>query len=293
MGTGDIAKGNELSGRFEPVAKEDNADAGTLQEAVDDAGAFKFVRLEDVAYDRTNTTTIYFTDTGDNEAPNLATPTGEPFSANGRLYTMTFDPDDPTRVTGFSVLLDGDAGDDLRNPDNIDANESTIMIQEDLNDYNREADSDNTGRILAYDIASGELTTVARIDQSDDPDRLVDPDDEAGSWESSGIIDVSDIFGEGAWLVDVQAHTRTVEQFDGEDEGGQLLLIRQLGTAATPAAATAAPTIEATETPAAAEPTVAATEATEEPTEEPAATTEPTATTEPEPVETPASPATG
>jgi len=297
-GTADIAKGDELSGRFEPVDEADNEDAAALQNAVDDAGAFNFVRLEDVTYDRTNTTTIYFADTGDNQDPNLATPTGEPLTANGRLYTLTLDPDDPTHVTGFGVLLDGDAGDDIRNPDNIDANESTIMIQEDLNDYNREADSDNTGRILAYDIASGELTTVARIDQSDDPDRLVDPDDEAGSWESSGIIDVSDIFGAGTWLVDVQAHTRTVEQFNGEDEGGQLLLIRQLGTAATPeaatpaAAVTAAPTIEVTESPATAEPTVAATEATEEPTEVPAATTEPTATTEPEPVETPASPAT-
>ena len=58
-------------------------------------------------------------------------------------------------MTGFGVLLDGDAGDDLRNPDNIDANATTIMIQEDLNDYNRRPDSDNTGRILAYDIATG------------------------------------------------------------------------------------------------------------------------------------------
>ena len=65
-GTADIAKGDELSGRFEPVDEADNADAATLQAAADDAGAFKFVRLEDVTYDRTDTTTIYFTDTGDN-----------------------------------------------------------------------------------------------------------------------------------------------------------------------------------------------------------------------------------
>ena len=34
---------------------------------------------------------------------------------------------------------------------------------------------------------------------------------------SSGIIDVSDIFGKGVWLDDVQAHTI--------NEGSQLLLI--------------------------------------------------------------------
>jgi hypothetical protein len=225
-GTADIAKGDELTGTFVPIDEADNADAATLQSAVDAANAFTFVRLEDVTYDRT-TTTIYFTDTGDNEAPNLATPTGAPVNANGRLYRLAFDPADPTKVTSLRVLLDGDAGDDLRNPDNLDANATTIMLQEDLNGYNRAPDSDATGRILAYDIASGALTTIAKIDQSDDPSLLVEPGDEAGSWESSGIIDVSELFGEGAWLVDVQAHTLEVAQFGGVDEGGQLLLVRQ------------------------------------------------------------------
>jgi hypothetical protein len=43
-----------------------------------------------------------------------------------------------------------------------------------------------------------------------------------GDWESSGILDVSTYFGEGAWLVDVQAHTI--------GEGGQLLLLRIPGS---------------------------------------------------------------
>jgi hypothetical protein len=70
------------------------------------------------------------------------------------------------------------------------------------------------------------VTPIAKLDQSDGSG-LVDAGDEAGSWESSGIINVSDIYGEGAWLVDVQAHTIKVPQFGGEDEGGQILLIRQ------------------------------------------------------------------
>lgn len=70
------------------------------------------------------------------------------------------------------------------------------------------------------------MTTIASIDQSDDPDSLVDAGYQGGDWESSGIIDAFAWFGPGAWLVDVQAHTLRVPQFGGEDEGGQLLLIR-------------------------------------------------------------------
>jgi len=225
-GTADIKKGTELTGTFVPIDQADNTDGDALQAAADSAGAFKFVRTEDVTYDRTNTTTIYFTDTGDDQDPNLAAD-GTPLTKNGRLYAMTLDPADPTKASGFKVLLDGDQGDDILNPDNIDANKTTIMLQEDRNDYNRHENSDDTGRILAYDIASGKVTPIAKVDQSDGAG-LVDPGDEAGSWESSGIINVSDIYGEGAWLVDVQAHTIKVPQFGKEDEGGQLLLIRQM-----------------------------------------------------------------
>ncbi len=241
-GTADIAKGDTLSGRFEPIDEQESEDARALQTAAEAADAFQFVRLGDATYDRTETNTIYFTDTGDNADPNIAVASGDPLSANGRLYSMTLDPSDPTRVTSLRVLLDGDTGDDIRNPDGIAANTSSIMIQEDLNEDNRETDAENTGRILAYDIAAGGVTLLARIDQSDDQDRLVDEDDEAGLWASSGIVDVSDLFGPGTWLVTVQAHTLEVPQFDGVDEGGQLLLLRQL----TPEAA---PTTEATVAP--------------------------------------------
>lgn len=223
--TGDIAKGTELTGSFVPVDQQDNADPESLQAAVDKLGAFRFVRLEDVTYDRTTTTTIYFADTGDDQAPNLDA-SGTPFTKNGRIYAMTLDAADPTKVTGFKVLLDGDKGDDIRNPDNVDTDGTTLLIQEDLNGYNRQENSDATGRILAYDLAAGTLTPIAKIDQSDG-DGLVDAGDKAGSWESSGILDVADLFGPGTWLAVVQAHTIKVDQFGKQDEGGQLLMLRQ------------------------------------------------------------------
>lgn len=44
----------------------------------------------------------------------------------------------------------------------------------------------------------------------------------SGDWEFSGIFDVSDFFGEGSWLMTVQAHSL--------QEGGQLLLLNTDGS---------------------------------------------------------------
>jgi hypothetical protein len=44
----------------------------------------------------------------------------------------------------------------------------------------------------------------------------------SGNWEFSGILDVSDFFGEGSWLMTVQAHSL--------QEGGQLLLLNTDGS---------------------------------------------------------------
>ena len=81
----------------------------------------------------------------------------------------------------------------------------------------------DTAHILSYGLASTSLTPVARLDQSEF-DTLTDPGVKAGEWELSGIIDASNLFGPGAWLVDVQAHSLKVPQFGGGDEGGQLLV---------------------------------------------------------------------
>jgi hypothetical protein len=55
-------------------------------------------------------------------------------------------------------------------------------------------------------------------------------------WESSGIIDASEFYGPGSWLLDVQAHSLFVEGptlIDGinfKTEGGQLILLRVDGS---------------------------------------------------------------
>jgi len=58
-----------------------------------------------------------------------------------------------------------------------------------------------------------------------------------GTWESSGIVDASSIFGPGAFLLDVQAHQWDMDAGSGNDapavpklENGQLLLLRAPGS---------------------------------------------------------------
>jgi hypothetical protein len=58
-----------------------------------------------------------------------------------------------------------------------------------------------------------------------------------GTWESSGIIDVSHIFGRDWWLLDVQGHNSTapqpgpsLEPNSSSGENGQLLLLKVPGS---------------------------------------------------------------
>jgi hypothetical protein len=50
-----------------------------------------------------------------------------------------------------------------------------------------------------------------------------------GGWESTGIVDASDVFGPDTWLIAVQAHNLWLPQFRNRKGGGQLLLLRGPG----------------------------------------------------------------
>ena len=163
------------------------------------------------------------------------------------------------KLTGtVTILYDGDADQDraLRSPDNLEwADNGLIYIQED------EAEEDTlTGEILfgpgAVNASEagivkmnlfGGITRVATIDRSvvldnslANPSDAVDVDaGAAGEWESSGIIDVSRLFGRRAgtlFLFNVQAHgIEDQDDFNPESrindgdlvEGGQLLFLKK------------------------------------------------------------------
>ena len=96
---------------------------------------------------------------------------------------------------------------------------------------------------MHYRFSTGALTRRGTVDQSADEgptdvDAAPAPAD-SGAWESSGIVDVSSVFGPDAFLIDVQAGTLWIEKAPGFDDvappgpdftykrdGGQLVLIR-------------------------------------------------------------------
>jgi Bacterial protein of unknown function (DUF839) len=217
----DLQKGIIYNGYFHPVTWNWMTQNSTeLEKEVQNLNALDFMRLEDVDFNKVDTSIIYITDTGSDEY-------GERYE-DGRLYQFeiiepSFNQPDNANITTdnnykvkISILLDGDDGDDVRNPDNIATSKKSIMIQEDLNDYNI-IDGGVNARILKYDLTSHNLNPVAIVDQSQDIYHT-----KAGEWESSGIIEVFDIFGKGYWLLDIQAHTL--------GESGQLLLMNSPGS---------------------------------------------------------------
>jgi hypothetical protein len=251
---GDIVVGNDWKGEFIPVPRNIAVSDQTALENWSNANnVFQFIRVEDLDYDKNNPRVVYFADTGEPRAlPDAATgrlrrgPSGTqgPYP-NGRIFKMVFNADDPTIVDSFSILVNADLGGYnnfgvIHNPDNVGTSRNSLMITEDPgshNNYNVGTPGAPTGRVWQYDLAAGTLSVAAAVDQSADPAVRL------GNWEASGVIDASAVFGPGAWLVNVQAHsifvetetrTVTVGAASGpvlfKREGGQLLLLRVPGS---------------------------------------------------------------
>ncbi len=223
---------------------------------------FQFVRIEDVAYDKRPgmSNVVYLIDSGRGLAP-VAPATEAPpgSSTNGRVWKLVLDPSDPTKVLSLSILIEGDDRqtrdpDRIHQPDNLESTPNSLLIQEDPGSgqqfpFGSADPRATTARIWKYDLATGAMTVVARVDQSAD-EGPTDVDGPAnviqkgnlGAWESSGIVDASSVFGPGAFLVNIQAHTLWIEKATGDDnfapsgpdftykrEGGQLVLLRVPG----------------------------------------------------------------
>ena len=238
---------------------------------------FQFVRIEDVAYDKRpnpdGDVVVYLADSGRGSTST----SGNAFaSTNGRVWRMVVDGDDPTVVKSLSILVEGDNDvlkktTEIHQPDNLETTANgSLLVQEDPGSGQQFAVGDpaaiparvwqvhlGTANPLVADSAAKRV--VAEVDQSaDEGPTDVDPPDQPpipapafplspgniGSWESSGIVDVSHVFGDGAFLATVQAHTLWVEQAPGDldtaahvaspdftykREGGQLVLLRVPG----------------------------------------------------------------
>jgi len=246
---GDLSGSASASGSFIPVPQEiADGDQTGLETWSNANNVFQFIRTEDIAYDRNDPNVVYIADTGEPRA--IADPTTGRLKRgpsgtqgpwpNGRVFKMVLDPSDPTQVESLSILIDADAGGynnpgAIHNLDNLETTPNSLLIEEDPGSHNQFAPDDplgTTARVWRYDLATGTLTEVAKVDQSADPAAKL------GTWESSGIVDASAAFGPGTFLINVQAHTLFVETAPGPDlvppegpdwlykrEGGQLLLL--------------------------------------------------------------------
>ena len=216
-----VSKSRPVAGRFVPIYPAPGiADAkrpDELEELAQRSGCLNFVRLEDAAPDRERTDSFYFVDAG---AEGWSDPvTGRPVTGDGRLYRVGLDPTDPTVVRRLEVVLDGDEEDEIYRPASLDTDTRCVMIQEDPG-----ARGIHPARILRYDVRTRRLDPIAECAERDTRDRLL-PAGTGGNWESTGIVDASDLFGDDTWLVAVQARTLSPSPFGTRAGGGQLLLL--------------------------------------------------------------------
>lgn len=263
-------KGSSLKGRWVEIdntatgpASEDGSTGfdeygyptqATLWTRAESVGAFGFSRPEDVAYNPRKPSEVVLASTGvDTYAvdPN----TGNGADTFGTLYTIKTNFKKMTaKVT---IIYDGDEDSSraLRSPDNLDwADDGFIYAQEDEAEedsltgeplFGPGASNPNEAGIVRVNPHNGGTLRVANIDRNIILDAsitvqtdAVDVDaGSAGEWESSGILDVSNLFNEAPgslFLFDVQAHgiedqddVNAASRINDGDlvEGGQLLFL--------------------------------------------------------------------
>ena len=188
--------------------------AAQLETLSDSKGGTQFLKPEDGHWDPRNPRDFYFvtTDRYDQVKDGVGSTVGR-----SRLYRLRFTNIAHPELGGtIQAVLDGTEAGNMF--DNMTINKrGHVLLQEDV------GNEAHLGKIFQYDIATDTLTEVAKHDPArfgniGVPATAPYNQDE----ESSGIIDVSSILGEGWYLLDVQAHYAIAGELV---EGGQLLAL--------------------------------------------------------------------
>jgi secreted PhoX family phosphatase len=209
-----------------------------LEAFADANGAFTFIRPEDGAFNPSNPRLFHFVTTGG---------TKDEGNELGRLYTLRFNSKGTVGPASLHIEYNADTivghgGDIAISPDNMDASDDYLMIQEDGTTPSRAVmdAKDRDGSIWRFGYTPEDdegapawtetidVGSAARVVELDPPGR--DGNDVGpGVWETSGIIDTEGFFGQNTWTFDVQAHSPTTAPAPNTVEDGQLLIIRPAG----------------------------------------------------------------
>lgn len=219
-------------------------------------GAFTFSRPEDLATNPHDGSQAVLASTGVDTFENG-------IDTFGTIYVIDTDFSNLNQPTStIRIAYDGDFDPTraLRSPDNLDwADDGFIYVQEDEAEedtldgevlFGSSAINPNEAGIVRLDPVDGSTLRVANIDRSINLDASlanpflgIDRDaGAAGEWESSGILEVSSLFGRQPgelFIFTVQAHgiedqnsgmpANAMSRIDDNDlvEGGQLLLLER------------------------------------------------------------------
>jgi hypothetical protein len=172
--------------------------AGESESVADAAGVTRFLRPEDGAWDPNSPNDFYFVTTDRYNSVGDGTGTQD---GRSRLFRLSFDDiTDPTSGGNVEILLDGTEGQQMMDNVGFDRN-GNLLIQEDP------GGNDRSARTWVYDTNTGEFFEVLQHDAARFGDNGVLPTAPYNNnEESSGVIDMSEILGEGWFLATVQAH---------------------------------------------------------------------------------------
>ncbi|MBO9700441.1 MAG: esterase-like activity of phytase family protein [Sporocytophaga sp.] len=178
-----------------------NQTGATINTNSNNLGVTNFLRPEDGAWDPSNLNDFYFNTTNAITSPS-------------RLWRLRFsDINNPEAGGTVEAVLDGTEGQKMLDNLTIDHFGHVLLVE----DVGGDA---HIGRVLQYNIATDELTTVAEHDRTrflNGGANFLTQDEEA-----SGILDMQEILGPGMFLTSDQAHYGIAGEVV---EGGQLLAL--------------------------------------------------------------------
>lgn len=246
-----LAAGSSTAGVWKPINVRDTAKANqsgydaygykyasTLRSEAISLNAFTGYRIEDVDVNPNDPSQGVFNTTG-----GQSTGTGDAAVGSGDYYGSTWIIDakfkDGDPITGKLIhIYDGDASankqNGIRSQDNLAwLKKGLILINEDRSieagaDKGAAAWGSQEASIWALDPLTGGATRIAQVNRSGSlPTGVTDTNTTIGAWETSGIIDVSDLYGHASGTdiyVTVQAHATTGGSITSQNlaEGGTI-----------------------------------------------------------------------